>query len=110
MPMEAKRKTSASTRSIATGGKVEKAGNRGKAVTGQGGIQKMRETIVSFVTSNGTMEECTFKTYLGMASRLRAPFKTVIDGQSITVSAADTTIMLKQSAIEVIKKHAIGEK
>jgi hypothetical protein len=45
-----------------------------------------------------------------MTERLRAPFKTEIDGHSVTVSAADTAIMLKQSAIKIIKKHVLGKK
>jgi hypothetical protein len=33
-----------------------------------------------------------------------------MDGHAITVSAADTAIMLKPSVIEVNRKHVIGEK
>jgi hypothetical protein len=45
-----------------------------------------------------------------MAKQLREPFKTEIDDHAITISAADTAIMLKQSALEVIRKHVVGEK
>jgi hypothetical protein len=72
--------------------------------------ETMCEQIVSYVDSKGQTERYCFETYLAMTERLRAPFKTEIDGHSVTVSAADTAIMLKQSAIEIIKTHVLGGK
>jgi hypothetical protein len=56
-------------------------------------FEEICKQIVRFVESKGTTDQ-----YLAMAKRLRAPFKMEIKGHSITVSAANTTIMLKQSA------------
>jgi glucan phosphorylase len=73
-------------------------------------FEAMCEQIVKYVESDGKTQQYTFKTYLSMMEQLRTPFKTEIDGHSITVSAADTAIMLKTSAIEIIKKHVLGKK
>jgi hypothetical protein len=73
-------------------------------------FEKMCEKIVRFCETNGKSEQYTFVTYQEMVEKLRAPFTMDIDGHTVTVSAADTAIMLKQSAIATIKKHIIGEK
>jgi hypothetical protein len=73
-------------------------------------FEAMCKQIVRFVESKGKSEEFTLETYLLMVERLHVLFKMEIDGHSVTVSAADTAIMLKHAAIETIKKQIIGEK
>jgi hypothetical protein len=73
-------------------------------------FETMCKQIVRFVETKGKLKEFNFEMYLRMVERLRAPFKMEIDGHSVTVSAADTTIMLKHTAIATIKKQIIGEK
>jgi hypothetical protein len=70
----------------------------------------MCKQIVRFFESNGKSEQFTFETYNLVVEQLCTPFKTNIYVYSVTVSAADTTIMLKKAAIEMIKKQIIGEK
>jgi hypothetical protein len=70
----------------------------------------MPEQIVKYVELERETQQYTFKTYQSIVECLRAPFKTDMVGNSVTVSAADTAIMLKTSAIQIIKKHALGKK
>jgi hypothetical protein len=41
--------------------------------------------------------------------RLRAPFKTTINGFAITVAENDAAIMMEEAALEVVKKRILGE-
>jgi hypothetical protein len=52
----------------------------------------------------------TFCDFSAMAERLRAPFRTEIDGHMVTVTENEKAIMMKDSALEVIKTTILGEK
>jgi hypothetical protein len=69
-------------------------------------FEKMSVSIAAGTESGNPYD---FKDFEELLLRLRAPFKTTIDGFAITVAENDAAIMMEDAALEVVKKRILGE-
>ena len=69
-------------------------------------FEKMSVSIAAGTESGNPYD---FKDFEELLLRLRAPFKTTIDGFAITVAENDAVIMMEDAALEVVKKRILGE-
>ena len=69
-------------------------------------FKKMSVSIAAGIASDNPYN---FSNFDEMLLRLHAPFKTTIDGFSITVAENDAVIMMEDAALEVVKKRILGE-
>jgi hypothetical protein len=69
-------------------------------------FEKMSVSIAAGIASGNPYD---FKAFEELLLRLRAPFKTTIDGFTITVAENGAAITMEEAALEVVKKRILGE-
>jgi hypothetical protein len=67
----------------------------------------MCEIIVTAIKLDGKEGTCTYAHFTMMLLHLEEPFKTEIDGPTVTVTESNATVMMKDAALEAIKRKIL---